>query len=146
MKTVFAALVLAALLTNGAGAEAGEKTTAILYKYPDCGCCESYAAYLRDNGFEVSVRPTDDLSSIKHEYGVPEGFEGCHTMLVEGYVIEGHVPVDTVNRLLAERPEITGISLPGMPEGSPGMSGRKSEPFEIYQFAPDRSPSIYAVE
>ena len=146
MKLALTPLALLASLAAASSAYAGEKTEAILYKNPECSCCEQYAGYLRNHGFEVTVRPTHDLALIKERHGVPDSLEGCHTTLVDGYVIEGHVPVDTVNRLLSERPEITGISLPGMPEGSPGMTGSKSEPFVIYHFAPGSQPSVFAVE
>ena len=126
-------------------AVAGDKPAAALYKNPQCGCCENYANYMRDNGFEVTVNTTHDLSLIKRQYSVPENFEGCHTMLIDGYVVEGHVPLETIARLLTERPDITGISLPGMPQGSPGMSGRKTEPFVIYEFGGDQV-QVYATE
>lgn len=117
-----------------------------LYKNPQCGCCEEYAKYLRDNGFDVAVKPTNDLAQISQEAGVPEALEGCHTMFVQGYVVSGHVPVDVVRKLLAERPPIAGITLPGMPLGSPGMNGPKTEPFKIYAVTKDGSaPRIYAV-
>ncbi|MEQ8396165.1 DUF411 domain-containing protein [Thalassobaculum sp.] len=119
--------------------------TATLYKNPQCGCCEAYADYLRENGYEVTVVPTHDLQLIKQEQGVPEHFEGCHTTLIDNYVVEGHVPVKTLNRLLTERPAIKGISLPGMPMGSPGMNGQKAGPFQIYEIA-EGAPKIYAVE
>ena len=143
-RTLFAlaALLIASYVTPSV---AGEKPDATLYKNPQCGCCEAYADYLRDNGFSVTVRPTHDLSLIKRENGVPEGFEGCHTTLIDGYVVEGHVPLDTLDRLLTERPDITGISLPGMPQGSPGMSGRKSGPFTIYEFSDDEI-EVFATE
>jgi hypothetical protein len=124
---------------------AGEAPQATLYKYPQCGCCESYADYLRDNGFAVTVKPTHDLSLIKRQHGVPEALDGCHTMLVDGYVVEGHVPLKSLNRLLTERPDIKGISLPGMPLGSPGMTGTKSAPFTIYEISKG-APKVYAVE
>jgi len=146
MRTILISVLLLTLIGYAPQARAGDKIGAVLYKSPECSCCEQYADYLRDNGFEVTVRPTEDLSLIKEMNGVPDGFEGCHTTLVDGYVIEGHVPVDSVNRLLAERPDVTGISLPGMPEGAPGMTGSKSEPFVIYDFAPNREPSVFAVE
>ena len=119
--------------------------TATLYKNPQCGCCEEYADYLRDNGFEVTVKATHDLSLIRRKAGVPERLEGCHTTMVGGYVVEGHVPVRTLDRLPAERPAIMGISLPGMPQGSPGMTGRKTAPFSIYEIA-DGAPKVYGVE
>ncbi|MBM3517042.1 MAG: hypothetical protein FJX56_03985 [Alphaproteobacteria bacterium] len=131
------------LASPAVGGEAGRD--AILYKDPQCGCCEAYAEYLRENGYSVRVVPTHDLSLIKQEHGVPAEFEGCHTTLIDLYVIEGHVPVATLDRLLSERPFIKGISLSGMPEGSPGMSGRKTEPFTIYELS-EGTPRVYAVE
>lgn len=141
--------VLAAAVFTGAALPAvviaGEKPAATLYKNPQCGCCEAYADYMRENGFAVTLKPTHDLPLIKREHGVPKNFEGCHTMLIDGYVVEGHVPVNTVNKLLRERPDINGISLPGMPMGSPGMSGYKAAPFTIYELSGEPG-KIYAVE
>lgn len=120
---------------------------ATLYKNPDCSCCEGYAAYLRDNGFDVDVKPTNDLAEISSKAGVPEELEGCHTMFVDGYVIDGHVPVDIIRKLLVEKPAIAGITLPGMPMGSPGMVGTKTEKFTIYAVTKDgKAPTVYATE
>jgi len=120
---------------------------ATLYKNPDCSCCEGYAAYLRDNGFDVDVKPTNDLAEISSKAGVPEELEGCHTMFVHGYVVDGHVPVDIIRKLLAEKPAIAGITLPGMPTGSPGMVGTKTEKFTIYAVTKDgKAPTVYATE
>ena len=122
-------------------------TRATLYKNPQCTCCEGYAAYLRKNGFEVDVQPTNDLTEISQKAGVPEALQGCHTMFVDGYVVDGHVPVNVIRRLLSERPPIAGITLPGMPEGSPGMTGSKTGPFTIYAVTKDGAPpKVYAVE
>lgn len=121
-------------------------TSATLYKNPLCGCCESYADYLREDGFTVTVKATHDLALIKRQHGVPAALEGCHTMLIDGYVVEGHVPLGALEKLLSERPDITGISLPGMPAGSPGMGGRKAAPFTIYAFSGEAAPNVYAVE
>jgi hypothetical protein len=119
---------------------------ATLYKNPQCGCCEGYAAYLRQNGFEVEVKPTHELADISHNAGVPEDLQGCHTTFIDKYVVDGHVPVTVIRRLLSERPAIAGITLPGMPEGSPGMSGEKTGPFKIYAVTKDgKPPKIYAV-
>lgn len=134
--------------TSGNAAAAEEPKTVTLYKNPQCSCCEGYANHLRDNGFTVTVKPTHDLSLIRKQLGVPEKIAGCHTSLIDNYVVEGHVPASTVNKLLSERPDIQGISLPGMPQGSPGMTGTKTEPFTIYEIskgAPGAS-KIYAVE
>ena len=144
MRTALLLLVLVVL--GAAPAIAGEGSRqATLYKNPQCGCCEAYADYLRENGFAVTVEPTHDLPFMKRQYGVPGALEGCHTTLVEGYVVEGHVPVATILRLLTERPEIKGISLPGMPAGSPGMFGEKSGPFTIFEIG-EGEPKVYAVE
>jgi hypothetical protein len=110
-----------------------EMPDALMYKNPQCGCCEEYAKYLRRNGFKVTVKETHNMSLISRQNGVPEKLAGCHTMLIGGYVVEGHVPVGAINKLLKERPSIKGISLPGMPDGSPGMTGVKTEPFTIYE-------------
>src|SRR5260370_40961964 len=92
-----------------------EPIAAKLYKNPQCDCCESYAQYLNQNGFRVGVTPTNDLSEISRKAGVPSELEGCHTMFVGDYVVDGLVPVQTVRRLLEEKPAIAGITLPGMP-------------------------------
>jgi len=119
---------------------------ATMYKNPQCTCCEGYAAYLRQNGFAVDVKPTNDLAEISQKAGVPEKYQGCHTMFVDGYVVDGHVPVEIVRKLLAERPAIAGITLPGMPAGSPGMVGQKTQTFVIYAVTKDgKPPTVYAI-
>src|SRR6266436_6409033 len=123
-------------------ADASEKVT--LYKNPSCECCEGYADHLRANGFEVKVVPTHDLALLDEKYGIPTDLEPCHISLVGGYVVGGHIPVEVINRLLAEKPAIPGINLPGMPAGTPGMGGKKTEPFRIYEIA--KGPQkVYAV-
>jgi hypothetical protein len=146
MRTTLSVIALFGTLVLGQTALA-EPTAATLYKDPQCGCCQGYAEYLSDNGFTVEVVPTDELAEISRQAGVPEGFQGCHTMFVDGYVVDGHVPVEVVRRLLQEKPDIVGIALPGMPAGSPGMSGLKSAPFVVYSLSKDGGmPAIYAVE
>lgn len=141
-------LTIAALLVAGSVsiAHAGEQSrVATLYKNPQCSCCEGYAEYLRENGYTVIVKPTHNLSLIKREHDVPAKFDGCHTTLIDQYVVEGHVPVATLNRLLSDKPNIRGISLPGMPAGSPGMSGVKRKPFVIYEIS-EGSEKVYGRE
>ena len=106
---------------------------AIMYKSPYCGCCLGHAAYLEELGYEIKVIDTeaDVLAAFKDEHGIPAAEQGCHTLMVEGYVVEGHVPVEAIEKLLAERPDIVGITLPGMPAGSPGMGGEKTEAFKV---------------
>jgi hypothetical protein len=124
---------------------AAEPATMTMYVNPQCGCCEGHAQYLRENGFKVTVTPTHNMSLIRKQQGIPEKFEGCHIAFVEGYVVEGHVPVSAIRKLLAERPKIKGISLPGMPDGSPGMTGIKAAPFEILEIS-DQGTKVFAVE
>lgn len=115
-----------------------------LYKNPQCSCCEGYVAYLKENGFTVESKPTNDLAEISRKAGVPEQYQGCHTAFMEGYVVDGHVPVEAIRKLLAERPAVAGITLPGMPMGSPGMGGTKTEPFTIYAVSKDGSaPTVF---
>ena len=102
-----------------------------VYKSPTCGCCHEWEAYLRARGDNVRSIPTEDMGTIKTDRGVPEAAFSCHTALIGGYVVEGHVPVEAIQDLLADRPAIDGIALPAMPPGSPGMPGDKAAPFEI---------------
>jgi len=108
---------------------------ATVYRSPSCGCCEAWVAYLKTNGFDATVISTDDLGAVKEKMHVPADMQSCHTALIGGYVVEGHLPVEAIIKLLAERPQITGIAVPGMPGGSPGMSGPK-ESFTAYAFGP----------
>jgi hypothetical protein len=118
-----------------------------LYRDPSCGCCGNYAAYLRQNGFTIDVKPTLELAEVSHKAGVPPDLQGCHTMFLDGYVVDGHVPVNVIRKLLSERPKIAGITLPGMPTGSPGMTGEKTGPFTIYAFTKNgAAPTIFAIE
>lgn len=133
-----------ALFTAGI-VHAAQPILATLYKNPQCPCCEGYAQYLEKNGFQVEVKPTNDLAEISRAAGVPEDLEGCHTMFVGGYVVDGHVPVDIIRKLLAEKPAIAGITLPGMPSGSPGMTGAKTETWTIYAVTKDgKPPQVFA--
>ncbi|WP_395020078.1 DUF411 domain-containing protein [Dongia sp.] len=119
-------------------------TSVLLYKNPQCSCCEGYAGYLKQNGFDVTVKPTNDLAEISGKAGVPADLQGCHTAFIEGYVVDGHVPVAAIQKLLSERPSVAGIALPGMPLGSPGMGGEKSEPFVIYAVTKDgAAPTVF---
>ncbi|WP_443024252.1 DUF411 domain-containing protein [Sneathiella sp.] len=120
-------------------------TEVTLYKNPQCQCCESYADYLRENGFVVSVKPTHDLVPMSKKAGIPEDFQGCHLAFIDNYVVSGHVPINTVKKLLTEKPDIKGLTLPGMPTGSPGMGGPKTGSFIIYQIN-DKQPTIYTSE
>lgn len=102
-----------------------------VYRSPSCDCCTGWEEYLQAQGYSVRSLVRDDVTSLKIELGLPRETWSCHTALVEGYVVEGHVPVDAIEDVLRDRPAIDGIALPGMPSGSPGMGGEKVAPFEI---------------
>ena len=133
----------AAIISHPAPA-ADESRKVTLYKNPSCECCEGYADHLRSNGFEVKVVPTHDLALLDEKYGIPTDLEPCHISLVGGYVVGGHIPVEVVNKLLAEKPAIPGINLPGMPPGTPGMGGKKTAPLKIYEIGKDPR-KVYAL-
>ncbi len=140
-------LFLAFLALFATASAAQDNIPATLFKNAGCTCCDRYADYLKVNGFNVTVIAPPNMSVIKRKYGVREDLEGCHSTIIDGYVIEGHVPVGSIKRLLSEKPAIKGISLPGMPEGSPGMSGEKAAPFEILSITGGEEPAlIYATE
>lgn len=106
---------------------------ATVYKSPTCGCCGVYASYIKKEGYKVDTKNIQDMSVIKQELGVPYELESCHTMEIGGYVVEGHIPEVAIQKLLVEKPDIKGIGMPGMPSGSPGMPGPKTEDFVIYE-------------
>ena len=106
-----------------------------LYKSPTCGCCGQYVEYLQANDLNVQVTEVADTNALKTELGIPQELWSCHTMKVGKYFVEGHVPLEAIERLLETQPDIEGIALPGMPAGSPGMGGTKTEPFIIYALA-----------
>jgi hypothetical protein len=116
-----------------------------VYKSATCGCCSKWVDHLRAAGFAVEATNVPDVNLYKLEYGVPSRLASCHTALVEGYVVEGHVPADDVIRLLRQRPEILGIAVPGMPLGSPGMESSNPERYETIAFDAAGSQTVFAV-
>jgi hypothetical protein len=113
------------------GGESGARTVT-LYKTPSCGCCNGYVAHLRRAGYRVETVDLEDLDPIKRMVGIEPELESCHTAAIDRYIVEGHVPAADIEHLLAERPDIPGIALPGMPEGAPGMSGPKPDHLTLY--------------
>jgi len=113
------------------------KEVVTVYRTPSCGCCGEYIRYLRDHGVTVHVVEQDDLTPLKRQWGVPESMWSCHTSRVGSYLVEGHVPLEAIARLLKERPDARGIALPGMPPGSPGMGGTRAGPLTIYLLTAD---------
>ena len=138
VKILLTALVLSAQLPAIA-ADIAVK----LYKNPNCYCCDLYAKYLEENGFKVELINTTDMASIKQKYGVPEKLEGCHTAIVEGYVVEGLVPAQFVQKMLKDHSPIRGVALPGMPVGAPGMPGSKPSPLNVYTLDSNSPPKVF---
>jgi len=117
-----------------------------VYKSPQCGCCGDWIAYMRDSGYAVGVKEMEDVTAIKEFLRIDEDLWSCHTAVVDGIVVEGHVTRNALDRFLAQRPEgARGIALPGMPQGSPGMSGVKEEDFVTYTVS-DGEPEVFLVE
>ncbi len=134
MTGAIVATVLALGPAKGFAAYAAAPVVKV-YKSPSCGCCGQWAAYLKQNGFRPEIVDMDDVSTIKRLAQVPDDLVSCHTAVVERYVVEGHVPVEAIRKMLSERPEIRGIAVPGMPSGSPGMPGGTPERFHVIAFA-----------
>lgn len=120
-----------------------EATEVVVYKNSSCVCCENWVRHLRKNGFKVDPRNVTDMRAVKVKNGVPRGLASCHTALVGGYVVEGHVPAATIKRLLKERPAVTGIAVPGMPIGSPGMEGPTKQPYKVLTFDAAGNTTVY---
>src|SRR5215472_13170631 len=145
-RALLTALVGAAALVAGGAATAGAARTrgeVTLYKNPQCGCCEGYADYLRDNGFAVTAIATNDLTAMGQKFRITDDLQPCHISLIGGYVVGGHIPIQVIERLLNGRPKLVGITLPGMPEGTPGMPGNKPGPIDIYEIG-GNPPKVYA--
>ena len=115
-----------------------------VYKSPTCGCCVKWVAHLQQHGLTVRTTDVPDPSVIKMKVGVPGRLSSCHTALVDGYVVEGHVPAVDVLRLLKERPRVTGLAVPGMPEGSPGMEGPNPDAYDVFAFDPNGNVTMFA--
>jgi len=109
------------------------KYTFEVFKTPTCGCCDGYVSFLEGEQFKVKKTNMTTLDSIKKKHNIPGEMQSCHTSVVGKYFIEGHVPIEAINKLLKEQPDIDGIALPGMPIGTPGMPGNKEAPYVIYQ-------------
>lgn len=116
-----------------------------MYHSEGCNCCIKWADYLEDNGINVTSELVDNSHELKNEHNVPRQLRSCHTALVDGYVIEGHVHVEDIQRLLAERPDAIGLSAPGMPPNSPGMDQPVDNEYQIVLFDEDENMSVYAI-
>jgi hypothetical protein len=135
------------ILSFGLKAEtiATEKAVDVtVYRSPTCGCCGKWIDHLKQNHFNVKDIISDDMESIKNKYGVPKEMASCHTAIVDGYVIEGHVPADDINALLKSKPKVVGLAVPGMVTGSPGMEmGGKKDPYDVMSFDKENHFQIF---
>ena len=140
-----AASISALMYISNARAAGSEMPQVIVYRLPSCGCCEKWVDHLRDSGFSVSIESREDLQEIKTKLGIPDDLQSCHTALVDGYVIEGHVPAVDIRKLLKTRPEAKGLAVPGMPIGSPGMEmGAHKDPYKVILFGAEKR-SVFAI-
>jgi len=130
-RRLFLAAGPATALAGTVRAQSRPTRTLTVFKSPTCACCDGWVTHMRAAGFSTTVRVIADLRAVRLAHGLPDALASCHTGVIGGYVVEGHVPAADVMRLLAERPEAVGITVPGMPLGSPGMeAGGRREPFE----------------
>lgn len=111
-----------------------EEDVITVYKSPTCGCCKNWISHLKDNGFKVKSIDHANMSLIKDKHSVPSGARSCHTAVINDYVIEGHVPAADIKKLLKEKRDVTGLAVPGMPMGSPGMEGDRVDKYSVYEF------------
>lgn len=136
---------LAAAVGRSLEAQGGAGAVVEVYKTPTCGCCSLWVKHLEQNGFTAKVTDMDDLGAIKKKHGVPARATSCHTAIVNGYVLEGHVPAAEVKRLLIERPAVAGLAVPGMPIGSPGMEvGSTVQPYNVLSFDKTGETKVFA--
>jgi len=132
-------------VTATAEAQAVLASEITVFRSPTCGCCGKWIDHAEAAGFQVKDEVTEDMSAIKQQYGVPQNLTSCHTTVVGDYVVEGHVPVEDVQRLLVEKPDVAGIAVPGMPIGSPGMeSGDYTEPYTVFSFTESGETAAFA--
>jgi len=144
MKKVTILIIITAVVIALFGLFKATKSSAehdaMIYKTSFCGCCEFHAIYLQSNfNVETEDLSQSELDQMKREHDIPAEIQSCHTTLIENYIVEGHMPKQAIDKLLEERPDIAGIALPGMPSGSPGMPGEKTEDWVIYAINPDGS-------
>ena len=138
--------VLSAVAVAGVRPLAQKGPAIQVYKDPTCGCCALWVEHLRKAGFSATVTDAADMTAVKDKHGVPQKARSCHTAVVDGYVVEGHVPVEDVQRLLKQRPAVTGLGVPGMPIGSLGMevAGMKPQPYDVLAFDKSGRTTVFS--
>jgi hypothetical protein len=116
----------------------------MVYKSPSCGCCKKWVKHLESEGFNVTTKDMHDVKPIKYEYGVQEKFQSCHTAKIGKYFIEGHVPAKDIKKLLKEKPDLKGLTVPGMVMGSPGMEGPRKDHYNVYAIDKSNNATVYS--
>ncbi|MEH6356891.1 MAG: DUF411 domain-containing protein [Marinobacter sp.] len=146
MKQRTLAILLGASLSFGSALVSAEAEHSIhVYKSPTCGCCTDWIKHLEENGFEVDISEVDNVTPVKIEAGLTPALASCHTAFIDDYVIEGHVPADDIKRLLSQAPQARGLSVPGMPAGSPGMEmGDRKDPYQVLLFNANGQTKVFA--
>lgn len=140
-----AVLMLAGFSLNLQAEEVAVPGEMTVYRSPSCGCCENWLDHVKESGIKIKEVVTDDLQAIKTKLGMPDKLASCHTAVIDGYVIEGHVPAADIQRLLQTKPKVLGISAPGMPMGSPGMEvGNKKDEYEVKSFDKEGHFEVFA--
>ena len=142
MKKIALIVSVLMLAATGAKAQSNELPLMTVWKTPWCGCCGGWVEHMETAGFKVVVKQVEDLEKIKSMAGIPEDLESCHTAVVGEYKVEGHVPAADIKKLLATKPAVHGIAVPGMPAGSPGMGG-DPEPYKVMTFTLDGKTAVF---
>ena len=134
----------AATVHEARSEDSAKKPTITVYKDPNCGCCKNWIQYLVKHGYQVNAKDTPDMQGIKKTLGVPADLASCHTAVVSGYLIEGHVSAEDIDRLLAQKPKIAGLAVPGMPGSSPGMDGPRTKPYQVLSFDKNGKTAVFS--
>ena len=139
---------LALVLTTGAARPSvtanPKEPTITVYKDANCGCCKNWIEHLIKHGYRVDAKDSNEMTEIKLSLGVPEALTSCHTAVVNGYLIEGHVPAADIARLLKTKPKVAGLAVPGMPMGSPGMEGPRKQKYDVLSFDKAGKTKVFA--
>jgi hypothetical protein len=145
-RSLLSALPLVLIGSARAAAQRGAAATraVTVYKDPNCGCCKNWIQYLVKHGYQVDAKDTPDMQGIKKTLGVPADLASCHTAVVNGYLIEGHVSAEDIDRLLAQKPKIAGLAVPGMPASSPGMDGPRTKPYQVLSFDKNGKTAVFS--
>lgn len=145
MKILKVFLAISLLVMNaGVSAESSKPINIEVYRSPTCGCCGKWLEHLKQNNFNVKDIVTNDVQAIKDKYGVSKEMASCHTAIVDGYVVEGHVPANDIKTLLKTKPKVVGIAVPGMPAGTPGMEmGGKKDAYDVMNFDRENHYQIF---